>query len=236
MMDFVAWPKIPRLKKGMSVTEKIDGTNAAVIVERITDVMQLDRFGDEHAPDRCTISPIGTNEKYAAKLVAVGDDVYLVGAQSRKRLITPESDNMGFARWVFDNAELLASMLGQGHHYGEWWGQGIQRRYGLDHKVFSLFNVHRYAYLYLDEKQAQLEEAGIAHQLKMVPHLHSGDFSIEKVDELLTDLFNNGSYAVPGRAYKNPEGVVIYHAGAGTTWKAFCDPAVEAAPFKGAGA
>jgi hypothetical protein len=228
MMDFVAWPKIPRLKKGMVVTEKLDGTNAAIIVERLSGLGLLED-PTSPSPARVTVSPTGSSEKYVARSVVLEDDVYLVGAQSRNRLITPEMDNAGFAAWVFDHAEILASMLGQGHHYGEWWGQGIQRRYGMDHKVFSLFNTHRYTDM-LEAWRPSLEAEGIDHQLRVVPHLYAGDFSIDKVDEILTDLFNNGSYAVPGRLYKNPEGVVIYHSGAGTTWKAFCDPATEAKP------
>jgi hypothetical protein len=34
--------------------------------------------------------------------------------------------------------------LGPGRHFGEWWGAGIQRRYGLTEKRFSLFNVTRW--------------------------------------------------------------------------------------------
>lgn len=62
----------------------------------------------------------------------------IVKAQSRTRFITPEDDNFGFARWVEENkTELLK--LGEGYHYGEWWGKGIQRGYGIDQKRFSLF-------------------------------------------------------------------------------------------------
>lgn len=66
---------------------------------------------------------------------------FLVG--SRNRWITPDDDNAGFARFAYDNREDLYS-LGDGFHYGEWWGQGIQRRYGMDRKVFSLFNHSRW--------------------------------------------------------------------------------------------
>ena len=76
-------------------------------------------------------------------LVWVGDDG-TVRAGSRSRWITPEADNFGFARWVAEHAEELRA-LGIGYHYGEWWGAGIQRRYGLDHKRFSLFNVSLWA-------------------------------------------------------------------------------------------
>jgi hypothetical protein len=36
-MEFEAFPKIPRLKRDMVITEKIDGTNACVLIEDCTD-------------------------------------------------------------------------------------------------------------------------------------------------------------------------------------------------------
>src|SRR5580692_3598930 len=65
-------------------------------------------------------------------------------AGSRNRFITPEDDNYGFARWVKDHEDELRTGLGIGIHYGEWWGSGIQRRYGLKEKRFSLFNSGRW--------------------------------------------------------------------------------------------
>lgn len=47
------------------------------------------------------------------------DNQFLVG--SRTRWITPDDDNHGFARWAFDHEEELRR-LGQGKHFGEWWG------------------------------------------------------------------------------------------------------------------
>jgi bacterioferritin-associated ferredoxin len=76
-------------------------------------------------------------------LVYVSDDLSVVRAGSRTKWITPEDDNAGFAKFVRDNTEELRK-LGPGNHYGEWWGKGIQRGYGMDKKVFSLFNTHRW--------------------------------------------------------------------------------------------
>src|SRR5688572_30277401 len=103
--EFRAFDKIPRLRRNVIVSEKIDGTNA---------------------------------------IVWVSDDSTIVRAGSRSRWITPEDDNYGFARFVHDNTEELRR-LGPGYHYGEWWGQGIQRRYNIDGKRFSLFNAGRWA-------------------------------------------------------------------------------------------
>jgi hypothetical protein len=62
---------------------------------------------------------------------------------SRTRWITPQDDNFGFARWAEGNKSELMK-LGPGRHYGEWWGHGIQRGYGLTEKRFSLFNTSRW--------------------------------------------------------------------------------------------
>lgn len=58
-----------------------------------------------------------------------GNDVY---ALSRSRVITPESDNAGFAKFVADNAEDLAGIAGTLGEaplvmYGEWIGEGVQK-------------------------------------------------------------------------------------------------------------
>ena len=117
-MEFKPFEKIPRWSRGIVVTEKIDGTNAVVAICALPD--------DEVMP---TETP----------LVAVRGKL-LIYAGSRSRWVTPASDNFGFAAWVQENADELAK-LGEGYHYGEWWGAGIQRRYGLDTKRLSLFNV-----------------------------------------------------------------------------------------------
>ena len=64
----------------------------------------------------------GTN----AQIYITDDDRFLVG--SRKRWIVPEDDNYGFARWAHEHEDELRAGLGYGQHFGEWWGQGIQRK------------------------------------------------------------------------------------------------------------
>lgn len=63
-------------------------------------------------------------------------------AQSRSRILDESSvgDNFGFCKWVHGNKDELLK-LGTGYHYGEWWGYGIQRGYGLADRKFSLFNI-----------------------------------------------------------------------------------------------
>lgn len=138
-------------------------------------------------------------------LICIGDDgEFSVG--SRSRWITPEADNHGFARWAYEHKDELIAGLGPGYHYGEWWGSGIQRRYGLDEKRFSLFNVSRW-------EDADVRPA-CCH---CVPVLHRGIFDTETIDHALIMLQVNGSMAAPG--FMQPEGVVIYHVAAGIMFK-----------------
>lgn len=212
MMDFVAWDKIPRLFKDMVVTEKIDGTNAAVIIESIPNGRPDLPVGYESQ-----ISLYGDGRYTARTLLGEDGSLILVGAQSRTRLIAPNEDNFGFARWVWANAEDLVRLLGVGRHFGEWWGSGIQRGYGLQkgEKRFSLFNRHRYPTL------VSLEAAGVTGLVGLVPLLAEGPFDLDDVRHILAELRKNGSSAAPG--FMNPEGVVVWHAAARQTLKAFVD-------------
>jgi hypothetical protein len=116
-------------------------------------------------------------------------------AGSRTRWITPDDDNLGFARWVRDNKDELIN-LGSGQHFGEWWGAGIQRKYDQSAKRFSLFNVTRWG----DERPSCCN---------VVPTLYRGDFTTDAVNDCLVRLINEGSLAAPG--FMSPEGVVVFH-------------------------
>ena len=131
-------------------------------------------------------------------LVWVSDDGATVRAGSRTRWITPEDDNYGFAKWVEANAEELRR-LGPGYHYGEWWGQGIQRAYGLTEKRFSLFNVSRWD-----------DNALRPSCCYVVPTIGRGiGLYAEVVVQAERNIRLHGSYAAPG--FMRPEGIVAYH-------------------------
>lgn len=106
-------------------------------------------------------------------------------------------DNFGFALWVEKNKEDLKK-LGPGSHFGEWWGAGIQRRYGLTEKRFSLFNVDRWG-----------DPAVRPTCCYVVPVLWRGMFDDMPLSALLEGLRVSGSQAAPG--FMKPEGVVIFH-------------------------
>lgn len=145
-------------------------------------------------------------------------------AGSRTRWITPQADNYGFAKWVEGNkAELLK--LGPGRHFGEWWGGGIQRGYGLKEKRLSLFNVTRWA-LYGTEPQVIRQASPEAPEKRqdvlpeivgLVPLLWTGVFSTNNIVAVLLCLSLEGSKAAPG--FMNPEGVVVYHTASGAMFK-----------------
>lgn len=192
MIEFRAWPKIARWSREVTVTEKIDGTNGAVVIE---------------------LRPDGPQPDDKATYVDIDGKVYAVAAQSRSRLITPDQDNHGFARWVYDNAPELADRLGEGRHFGEWWGKGIQRGYGMDRKVFSLFNTSRWGAA-ISDPELGLDVVPVlgtlpAPDTALVRHL------------MRKTLVDCGSFAARhwGVDYRRPEGVVLYHTAANLPFK-----------------
>ena len=120
---------------------------------------------------------------------------------SRSRWITPQDDNYGFAKWAEANKDELMK-LGVGHHFGEWWGKGIQRSYSMREKCFSLFNTSRWSD---DEVRPKC--------CRVVPVLYFGpieEYGVMKgLKQAILRLQTIGSEAAPG--FMKPEGIVIFH-------------------------
>ncbi len=163
--EFVPFPKMPRLSREIIVTEKIDGTNAQIMITE--------------------------------------DGGFFVG--SRTRWIRPGDDNFGFAAWAHENKEELLK-LGPGSHFGEWYGRGIQRTYGLDERRFALFNTSRWGNP--DDRPACCD---------VVPVLYQGMFDTNAIEDCLSSLRDYGSRAVPG--FMRPEGVIVFHMAGRTGFK-----------------
>lgn len=152
----------------------------------------------------------GTN----SQLLITENGEMLIG--SRTRWITPKEDNYGFAAWAESNKEQLLK-LGPGRHFGEWWGSGCQRGYGLQNgdKRFSLFNVVRWAKHGTEPKIISTIDGVDKYQdvlpeiCSLVPELYRGVFDTQKIDWALHDLKLNGSYASKG--FMKPEGIIIFH-------------------------
>lgn len=143
------------------------------------------------------------------------DDEGNVFAGSRTRWVTPTSDNFGFATWVRDNASKLVQ-LGPGRHFGEWYGKGIQRGYGLDHRRFALFNVGRWRDPKAIHNMLNAQE-DCPPCCTVVPVLWSGPFMTDLIEETLRILQIEGSAAAPG--FMNPEGIVVCHTASRTMYK-----------------
>lgn len=197
LVEFNEWPKTPRLFRDIIVTEKLDGTNSHILITQIAknyeDPNMLTYF---YGPDAST---------------------WGVFAGSRKKFVTPgkQTDNYGFAQWVKDNIEDVKK-LGPGRHYGEWWGNGIQRGYGMKNKMFSLFNVTRWCLHDREPQEIQSEWANekkyqdkLPPSIGLVPILYRGLFSTPRIDEILSNLREYGSVAAPG--FMKPEGIVVHH-------------------------
>jgi len=207
---YPGFPKIPRFNRDVSISEKIDGTNALIEIK-------AHMFGTHAAVD-----PVE-----GETVVLLNEDLdedgnpkfeYTIRAGSRNRWTSTARDNAGFAKYVLDNRFDLVQTLREGRHYGEWWGQGIQRNYGLKEKRLSLFNTFRWSHL--DGTQVK--------GLYVVPELYRGPLisnyggnikvKINRVENILEGLRLDGSKAAPG--FMNPEGVIIYHEAAKQYFKA----------------
>lgn len=189
-MQFEKFPSLTRFSQGWTITEKLDGTNAQVCIAPITEY--------EH-PDAVThASHEGQH--------------YSIFAGSRTRWLgaTKETDNYGFGRWVADNAAELVK-LGEGRHYGEWYGSGIQRGYGLKNgdKRFALFNAARWA-----DPEVRPACCEVVHTFLLDEYL---DNPAVAATLIMMELKEQGSAHVPG--FMNPEGVVMYHSKSRTSFK-----------------
>lgn len=184
--EFNEFPKMARLSREIIITEKIDGTNAQILITDDGDVF----------------------------------------AGSRTRWITPYDDNHGFAKWVEGNRNELLK-LGEGRHFGEWWGSGIRRGYGLlkGEKRFSLFNVGRWCMHNVQPKvvpsgdpKAPVKYQEILPEIcYLVPELYKGGFDTITIDVCLSDLKKGGSLASEG--FMNPEGIIVFHTAANIGFK-----------------
>ena len=163
----------------------------------------------------------GTN----AQVYITDDGKMLFG--SRTRWITPGDDNFGFARWATDNKEELLK-LGPGRHFGEWWGRGIQRNYGLNYRRFSLFNVVQWCPHGEEPKQIPTADPRTVKMQDMlpacchlVPVLRCGINLTTIADSALYELFQRGSLAAPG--FMRPEGIVVFHVAGNVGFKMTLD-------------
>lgn len=183
--EFSEFPKMARLSRECIVTEKIDGTNAQILITE--------------------------------------DGQFLTG--SRTRWITPQDDNFGFSAWAHEHKDELMG-LGVGRHFGEWWGSGIQRGYGLakGEKRLSLFNVSRWCLhgntperIPTADPRIEKYQDVLPACVGLVPVLWRGVFDTNAISTQIERLRTLGSVAAPG--FMKPEGLVCFHVAAGVGFK-----------------
>lgn len=202
MGEFKSWGSTPRFHKGLHITEKIDGTNAGVSIQGFSK-------GE------------GKFDPGNGRFVEGETMDYVVRAQSRKRIITPDNDNYDFAKWVWENAEGLANILGFGYHYGEWYGEGIQKNpLAVQGRRFALFNTWHWAAKGNVERLRGSGIPGLTH----VPVLHDetrdGPADYMTIPAIIKGLQAGGSradgYKTLPNAYKmdfyveGPEGIIVW--------------------------
>lgn len=118
-----------------------------------------------------------------------------IQAASRTRLITPEDDNYGFAKFVAENATALIEALGEGRHFGEWAGPGINSGEGLKERTLVLFDFWRY------------DSEKLPKNVVLVPVIYRGKFDTSLLQGILLGLKMVGSKLVEG--FMQVEGVVV---------------------------
>lgn len=171
--EFEAWPKIPRLRRECVITEKIDGTNGQLFI-------------------RGSCIYVGSRNRWLGSV--------RFHPEAEDLAVVRSGDNYGFLAWVEQNYFELFK-LGEGRFYGEWYGKGIQRGYGLDEKRFALFN----------------RAPGECSCVSVVPFIVAANYTDGIIELALDRLRSDGSLAVPG--FRRPEGVVVNFPQAKTRFK-----------------
>lgn len=213
-LTFQPFAKMARYSRECIVTEKLDGTNAQIYI----------------LPENEYLAA-GLTRAHPDPIPAAKVNGFVLIAGSRTRWIRPKQpgekgdpDNYGFAAWVRDHAEDLVN-LGPGKHFGEWFGSGINRAYGMTTRKFALFNVSRWIPYTTDNgvEAAPTTDGspafgtGRVQCCTVVPTIYRGEFCESAIVHSLALLRNAGSLMVSG--FRNPEGIVIFHTASGTLFK-----------------
>lgn len=191
-IEFIPWPKISRWNRDITITEKIDGTNGAIGIKLLSVAGLIDE-GNGMPPGAVLVNGL----------------IYQVYAQSRNRIVVIGDNHFGFAQWVNDYRYELVETLGEGIHFGEWWGSKIGRGYNCEkgERYFSLFNTSRW------NKENTFGVPG----LTVTPIIYEGMMNHYMIEIAMDSLRRHGSRARPG--FMKPEGIVIFHSASNVMFK-----------------
>lgn len=123
-------------------------------------------------------------------------------AGSRTQFLDPWGrDNFGFAKYVMAHEAQICEQLGEGRHYGEWVGPGVNSDYGLKDKHLVLFDFRRHP-------KEKFEAGQMPPNMLPIPVLYDGPYAPGIEDKVMDGLKANGSVLSPG--FMKPEGVVLF--------------------------
>lgn len=143
------------------------------------------------------------------KLHGTNAQIYIdeneIKAGSRSKWLSPGkgTDNYGFASFVEANKDLLREKLGNGRHYGEWCGPGINSGEGLSSKQLYLFNWKNH----VNQMELYKPHCIIENLVYTVPVLYQGIPDKEQIDSAMARLNCYGSCISD---YRYPEGIVVH--------------------------
>lgn len=127
-----------------------------------------------------------------------GNKIKHIRAGSRNQWLDEKNNNFLFYQFVMENAPDLINKLGVGYHYGEWYGKGINRNYGLQERRFALFNTSRWG-----DPETRPECC------QVVPVLGKYELDLHRQPvKTVLELKVLGSKLVPG--FMKPEGIIVH--------------------------
>lgn len=198
MSEFIKWSKTPHWDTvRLRVTQKLDGTNAQILIQEFTNSGMLGHGGKSsgdyviHAGSRTRWLGSETRTQKKGK-----------GGISYERVTI--DDNHGFYKWVMDNKEELTEKLGPGRYYGEWCGPGIQNGENLTERALFLFN---------PPKNCE----NLPNGVHLVPQLFDGVVNLEEVGleiHQIRHFLNDSCTMIQDELLKKeltvkPEGMII---------------------------
>ena len=177
--------------------EQFRHTNATV--NRQFNFVGLDENGEaiyDHNKDKPTLKFKGTVKLHGTNAGICFNNEDGMWAQSRENIITPESDNAGFAFFVESNREIFESMFAHIAErdgidlntntlsiYGEWCGGNIQKGVGISNlpKSFFIFGVKVTPHVETDEERKSKPAYWISYHGLKAP-----DAKIYNIDDFQT--------------------------------------------------
>ena len=177
--------------------EQFRHTNATV--NRQFNFVGLDENGEaiyDHNKEKPTLKFKGTVKLHGTNAGICFNNEDGMWAQSRENIITPESDNAGFAFFVESNREIFESMFAHIAErdgidlntntlsiYGEWCGGNIQKGVGISNlpKSFFIFGVKVTPHVETDEERKSKPAYWISYHGLKAP-----DAKIYNIDDFQT--------------------------------------------------